>query len=202
MDRLPAALLFVAALLAPAQARAGLMIPFDVTVTGPSNLAFTDNAPQPSQVTFSFNYPPEQNSSFNTVDANIGIRVVDWVQGSGGGPWVRWTDSYTVLGVTLRDDRSLQEGAVSFLVDWLYPAPSDTEISHPVQSIVLGSNNYTVTASSYGSTSGGVIVSVEADPISPAGSPSPTPEPSSLVLAGLGIVGAALWRRRATSAAV
>jgi hypothetical protein len=114
------------------------------------------------------------------------------------------------LDVSLRDDTSGATGTLSFtgqfdgVLDKKSILLNNTFTGLTTQSLTLGANVYTVTVGPYnspgapGSTTPG---SIEADvTVQPQGGPPASPEPSCLVLAGLGLssLGLGLWRRHAS----
>jgi hypothetical protein len=118
-------------------------------------------------------------------------------------------DAPFTLNLGLRDTASGALGNLLFpgLLNGLVSNGPDNNVrlsftGPTIQDVVLGQNRYTVHLGSYvppGPLDSGQLGSLSAQvDVSPAGSPAATPEPSCLVLAGMGLVtvAGAAWRKR------
>jgi hypothetical protein len=140
--------------------------------------------------------------------AQLGVGFFDRIPGQDNG--AVFDQRPYGLDVSLRDGASGATGTLSFTgrfdggFDKSFIQLNNTFTGLTTQSLTLGANIYTVTVGPYtspGLPGTGAQGRIQADvTVQPQGGPPASPEPSSLVLAGLGLssLGLGIWRRRAS----
>jgi hypothetical protein len=164
-------------------------------------------------------YSQRSDSQLNSAQVLL-VRMQPFSEGPGIGDNNRalafqFLDAPFTLSVGLRDNASGALGNLLFpgLLNGLVSKGPDNNVrlsftGPTTQEMVLGQNRYTVHLGPYvppGPLDSGQLGSLDAQVnVSPASGPNATPEPSCLVLAGMGLVtvAGAAWRKRRRNVSV